>query len=221
VFGSLDALQGKRIAVSWAHSPSYGKPLSVPQGLIGLLTRFGADVTLAHPEGYDLLPEVLDMARENASRSGGRFVRTHSMQEAFSGAEVVYPKSWAPLSVMQERTRLLSAGDRQGLGALEKDCLARNLSHADWECTRELMDRTRDGAALYMHCLPADISQVSCERGEVSKDVFEQYRLETYKQASMKPFVIAAMIFLSRVPSPMRALEEMLTRQRPHSRDGL
>lgn len=221
VFGSLDALRGKQIAVSWAHSPSYGKPLSVPQGLIGLLTRFGANVTLAHPEGYDLLPEVLEVARDNASRSGGGFRLVDSMAEAFDSADVVYPKSWAPLSVMQSRTQLLSAHDRAGLSELEKECLARNATHTDWECTREHMDRTRDKAALYMHCLPADISGVSCRNGEVSQDVFEQYRLETYKQASMKPFVIAAMIFLSRVDRPAQVLTEMHARRSSLTREEL
>jgi len=64
-FGSLENLRGKKIAMSWAYSPSYGKPLSVPQGLISLLTRFGMDVRLAHPSGYDLMPDTLATAREN------------------------------------------------------------------------------------------------------------------------------------------------------------
>ncbi len=55
-FGSLQNLKGKKIAMTWAYSPSYGKPLSVPQGIIGLMTRFGMNVELAHPEGYELLP---------------------------------------------------------------------------------------------------------------------------------------------------------------------
>ena len=63
-FGSLDKLKGKKIAMTWAYSPSYGKPLSVPQGIIGLMTRFGMDVTLAHPEGYDLIPAVVKVAHK-------------------------------------------------------------------------------------------------------------------------------------------------------------
>lgn len=62
-FGSLENLKGKKIAMTWAYSPSYGKPLSVPQGIIGLMTRFGMDVTLAHPEGYDLIPDVIEVAK--------------------------------------------------------------------------------------------------------------------------------------------------------------
>ena len=59
-FGGVENLKGKKVAMTWAYSPSYGKPLSVPQGVIGLFTRFGMDVTLAHPEGYEVMPEVED-----------------------------------------------------------------------------------------------------------------------------------------------------------------
>ena len=68
-FGGVENLKGKKIAMSWAYSPSYGKPLSVPQGIIGLMTRFGMDVVLAHPEGYEVFPEVEAVAAENAKKS--------------------------------------------------------------------------------------------------------------------------------------------------------
>ena len=199
-FGSLEALRGKKIAMTWAYSPSYGKPLSVPQGIIGLLTRFGMEVTLAHPPGYDLIPEVLEIARQNSATSGGSFRQSESMTEAFTEADIVYPKSWAPYRVMEERTVLLKQGDREGLKTLEKECLANNARFKNWECDEAKMKRTRGGSALYMHCLPADISGVSCERGEVAREVFEKYRLETYREAGYKPFVIAAMIAMARIP---------------------
>ena len=62
-FGGVENLRGKKLAMTRAYSPSYGKPLSVPQGVIGLMTRFGMDVVLAHPEGYDVMPQVEDIAR--------------------------------------------------------------------------------------------------------------------------------------------------------------
>ena len=208
-FGSLEALRGKKIAMSWAYSPSYGKPLSVPQGIIGLMTRFGMDVTLAHPEGYGLIPEVVELARQNAKTSGGKFAVASSMEEAFRGADVVYPKSWAPLSVMQRRTPLLKQGDKDGLKALEKECLANNAKFKQWECDEAKMKLTRGGNALYLHCLPADISGVSCPQGEVSASVFERYRLATYREASFKPFVIAAMILMARVKNYPAALRRL------------
>src|ERR1700690_2793086 len=128
-FGSLDNLRGKKLAMTWAYSPSYGKPLSVPQGVIGLMTRFGMDVRLAHPEGYGLIPEVLEVAKQNAKASGGKFSVSNRMEEAFAGADIVYPKSWAPYQVMQKRTELLQKSDQAGLKELEKACLANNAKH--------------------------------------------------------------------------------------------
>jgi knotted carbamoyltransferase YgeW len=211
-FGSVKNLKGKKIAMTWAYSPSYGKPLSVPQGIIGLMTRFGMDVRLAHPEGYDLIPEVVELAGKQAAASGGKFKKTTSMDEAFDNADIVYPKSWAPYSVMEQRTKLLKVSDKDGLKQLEKDCLANNAKHTDWECTRAKMNLTADQKALYMHCLPADITDVSCKAGEVSAEVFEQYRIPTYHEASYKPFVISALMFLARMKDPGAKLESLVNR---------
>ncbi len=209
-FGSLDALRGKKIAMTWAYSPSYGKPLSVPQGIIGLMTRFGMDVTLAHPPGYDLIPDVVDLAGRQARETGGSFRQVTSMEEAFEGADIVYPKSWAPYQVMQKRTDLLRAKDQDGLKELEKQCLAHNAEYKNWECDEAKMKRTKGGEALYMHCLPADITDVSCKAGEVSASVFEKYRIPTYKEAGYKPFVIAAMMLTNRMEDVTGTLGELM-----------
>jgi knotted carbamoyltransferase YgeW len=206
-FGGIEKLRGKKLVMSWAYSPSYGKPLSVPQGVIGLLTRFGMNVVLAHPEGYGLMPEVMTLAGEQSEKSGGRFEVKGSMEEAFSGAHVVYPKSWAPYHIMEERTKLLKTGDMKGLAALEADCLEHNKKYTAWEYTERLLKRTDD--ALYLHCLPADISGISCERGEVEATVFERFRTATYTQAGYKPYIIAAMIFLSKMIDPVSKLKEL------------
>jgi knotted carbamoyltransferase YgeW len=211
-YGSVEALRGKKIAMTWAYSPSYGKPLSVPQGIINLMTRFGMEVSLAHPEGYGLIPEVMDVARKNATESGGKFEHVNSMEEAFAGADIVYPKSWAPYHVMERRTDLLRAQDSSGLKDLEKECLANNAKFTNWECTREKMNLTKDKKALYMHCLPADISGVSCKQGEVSEEVFEQYRIPTYIEAGFKPYIIASMMLTNRFNNPAEVLEKLLSK---------
>ncbi|MGI6466255.1 MAG: knotted carbamoyltransferase YgeW [Sphaerochaetaceae bacterium] len=211
-FGSIENLKGKKIAMSWAYSPSYGKPLSVPQGVIGLFSRFGMDVVLAHPEGYNVMKDVEDIAKRNATASGGSFRRVDSMAEAFQDADIVYPKSWAPFAVMEERTQLVSDGKFDQLDALEQKCLLNNAKYKDWECTEELMALTKDKKALYMHCLPADISKVSCDEGEVVPSVFNRYRVDMYKEASYKPYVIAAMMFLSKFKNPTEKLHEILQR---------
>ncbi len=134
-----DDLQGKKIAVSWAYAPSYAKPMSVPQGLIMLMTRFGMDVTLAHPPEFELMPHTMQRAEKNASESGGRFRVVKTMEESFDGAHIVYPKSWGCHDLFHEPEKSLEVGRK----------------YTDWICDEEKMKLT-DSQSLYMHCLPAD-----------------------------------------------------------------
>ena len=214
-FGGIENLKGKKIAMTWAYSPSYGKPLSVPQGIVGLMTRMGMDVCLAHPEGYEIMSDVEEVAKKNAAASGGSFTKTNSMAEAFKDADIVYPKSWAPFVAMEKRTDLYGKGDFDGIKALEKELLAQNAEHKDWACTEEMMKLTKEGKALYMHCLPADISGVSCNEGEVDASVFDRYRTPLYKEASYKPYIIAAMIFLAKFKNPQGTLKSLEEASKP------
>ena len=211
-FGGIENLKGKKVAMTWAYSPSYGKPLSVPQGVIGLMSRFGMEVSLAYPEGYEVMDDVVELAKRQSAESGGSLTVSHDMKEAFRDADIVYPKSWAPFKAMEERTELYGNGDLEGIKALERRLLAQNANHKDWECTEEMMKLTKDGKALYLHCLPADITDVSCEAGEVAASVFDCYRDPLYKQASFKPYIIAAMIFLAKVKDPAAKLLELEAR---------
>ena len=213
-FGGVENLKGKKIAMTWAYSPSYGKPLSVPQGVVGLMSRFGMEVCLAHPRGYEIMDGVEKIVAENAFKSGGKFTKTNSMIEAFTNADIVYPKSWAPFAAMEKRTRLYGEGGLDGIKALEKELLAQNAEHKDWECTEALMTKGT-GKTLYMHCLPADITDVSCRQGEVAASVFDRYRNSLYKQAGFKPYIIAAMIFLSKCKNPGRVLRELAAKRQP------
>jgi len=215
LFGGLEHLKGKKLAMSWAYSPSYGKPLSVPQGVITLMTRFGMEVVLAHPPGYDLVEETVATARRFAQSSGGSFTVADSMEAAFEGADVVYPKSWAPAAVMRERTRILRAAETAKLDDLERAALAENAKHKDWECDEAKMRATKDGAAHYLHCLPADVTDVSCAAGEVSKAVFERARLGTYREAGHKPFIVAALILLTRFADPTEVVARLAKAARP------
>lgn len=214
-FGGVENLKGKKVAMTWAYSPSYGKPLSVPQGIIGLFTRFGMDVVLAHPEGYDVMSDVEEIAAANAKKSGGSYKKVNTMAEAFKDADIVYPKSWAPFAVMEERTKLVEEGKLDELKELEQRCLANNAKFKDWTCTEDLMKTTKDGKALYMHCLPADISGLSCKEGEVDQSVFDRYLTPLYKEASFKPYIIAAMIFLAKFKDPSAKLAELLDAAKP------
>src|ERR1017187_5863017 len=154
-------LRGLKIAVSWAYAPSYAKPLSVPQGLIMLMPRFGMDVTLAHPPEYNLMPETVEAARENARSAGTKFRVTDNMDEAFRDADVVIPKSWGCLDTM---------------GSNPAESLRIAKQYTGWICHRERMQLARPDV-LYMHPLPAD-------RGnEVTDEVIDGPNSVVYQEA--------------------------------------
>ena len=185
-------IAGRRITVSWAYSPSYAKPLSVPQGLVTLLTRFGAHITLAHPEGYDLMPEQMAQATSAAAAGGGSFRLTHDMDDAFAGADAVYPKSWGPLLLMQERVAANRAHDTAAMKDIEQRALATNAQHRDWICDERRMALTND--ARYLHCLPADIG------AEVSPGVMDRFRVDVAREAQWKVYVVMALLAGAKVP---------------------
>ncbi|MCB9086733.1 MAG: ornithine carbamoyltransferase [Calditrichae bacterium] len=132
-------LRGRKIAVSWAYAPSYAKPMSVPQGLIMLMTRFGLDVTLAHPPEYTLMESTLQAARENARKAGVNFEVVDSMDAAFEDADIVYPKSWGIESLFHK----------------PEEALEISKQYKNWICDERRMKLAKK-EAVYMHCLPAD-----------------------------------------------------------------
>lgn len=171
VFG--EDLRGRKIAVTWAYSPSYAKPLSVPQGLITLMTRFGMDVTLAHPPEYRLMDRCMKAARENAKAAGTRFDVVDNMNAAFERADIVYPKSWGPYDLMLQRRDARSSEDMK---AVEEQMLSMNARYKNWICNAERMRKAKT-TAIYMHCLPAD-------RGaEVTDDVIDGPQSVVFQEA--------------------------------------
>jgi len=145
-------LRGLKIAVSWAYAPSYAKPLSVPQGLITLMTRFGMHVSLAHPPGYKLIDRTVEAAHANAAKSGGRFELVDDMDAAFHDADILYPKSWGVYELMRARQQ---AKTKDEVAENQRACLAENDKHRHWICDERRMKLAKP-SAVYMHCLPAD-----------------------------------------------------------------
>jgi ornithine carbamoyltransferase len=169
-----DGLRGLKIAVSWSYAPSYAKPMSVPQGLIWLMTRYGAHVTLAHPPEYTLMEHIVQDAKRNAEDSGGSLEIVHDMDAACEGADVVYPKSWG----IEE------------LFSKPEEALAISARYKDWICDSRRMGLAKR-AAIYMHCLPAD-------RGfEVTDDVIDGPQSVVYDEAENRLHTAKALMALT------------------------
>lgn len=162
-------LRGKKFVISWTSAPNYIRPLSMANTLVSLMTRFGMDVTLAHPEKFDILPEAVELARENARKHGSKFEIVHDMDEACSGADIVYAKGWGPI---------MHTGDDEQAGLKLID------ENPGWVVDRRRMELAKENA-IYMHCMPADrdievTSEVMDGRWSVLYDEAEN-RLHTIK----------------------------------------
>ena len=173
--------------------------------MISLATRFGMNVVLAAPEGMDLMPDVYERAEKNAELSGGSFVRTDSMEKAFADADIVMPINWAPYTFLEKRTELSAANLGTYIDLLEHELRENNRNFIDWEVTETMMEKTKEGKALLLHDLPADVTDISCIRGEMTAQVYNANMASLLAQAGFRPYVIAAMIILARSEDPKAA----------------
>jgi N-acetylornithine carbamoyltransferase len=167
-------LKGGKIAVSWAYAPSYAKPMSVPQGLIMLMPRFGLDVVLAHPPEYTLMKPTLEAARANAKKAGTKFEIVDSMEAAFEDADVVYPKSWGIESLFHK----------------PQEALEISKKYKSWICDEKLMKITKP-ESIYMHCLPADRSN------EVTDAVIDGKHSVVFQEAENRLHTAKALMALT------------------------
>jgi N-acetylornithine carbamoyltransferase len=132
-------LRGKTINVSWAYASSYQKPISVPQSLILLMTRFGMNVRLTRPPEYKLMPDIVEQAKANTRESGGSLEILDDFDAGFQGADIVYPKSWGAMLTTTDDDESAQIGKQ----------------YTDWITDERRMALANDHA-VYMHCLPAD-----------------------------------------------------------------
>ena len=131
--------RGLTINVSYAYASSYQKPISVPQSLILLMTRFGMNVRLTHPPEFKLMPDIVEQAKENARRHKGSFEMLDDFNAGFKDADVIYAKSWGAM---------LTTTDHQESARIGQQ-------YTDWITDERRMAMANDDA-IYMHCLPAD-----------------------------------------------------------------
>ncbi|HRY30022.1 MAG TPA: ornithine carbamoyltransferase [Elusimicrobiota bacterium] len=140
-------LRGLKVAASWTYAPAYARPLSVTQGLITLLPRFGVDVTLAHPKEFYFMPHVMEKARAFAKQHGTKFEVVNEMDDSFKDAVVCYPKSWGCHQYLDDQK--VPEAERKNVGM---DLLGKYKS---WVCSEKRMKLAKK-EAVYMHPLPAD-----------------------------------------------------------------
>jgi ornithine carbamoyltransferase len=135
----MDNLKRKKVSIIWAYATSHKKPISVPLSQVLLFPRYGMDVWLAYPRGYELPDWVIEQSRKQAAKLGGSLTITHDMDAAYEDADVVIPKNWGSWVTDPEN----KLGD---------DLLEANRN---WICTEEKIALGKEDV-YYMHALPAD-----------------------------------------------------------------
>ena len=169
-----ESLKGKTINVSWAYAESYQKPMSVPQSLILLMTRYGMNVRLTHPPEFKLMPDIVEQAKANAKKSGGTFTQLDDFDAGFEGADIVYPKSWGAM---------LTTTDDNESAQIAKQ-------YTDWITDERRMAMAHENA-IYMHCLPAD------RNVEVTDGVIDGPQSIVYDEAENRLHVQKAVMALT------------------------
>jgi N-acetylornithine carbamoyltransferase len=126
----------KRVVLTWAWHPK-PLPMAVPNSFALAAAQMGHDLVIAHPRGYDLDEELMDSSLQLATAAGGSLEITDDIDAAFSGAEVIYAKSW---------------GSKEFYGKADEDIATRAQYRSKWIVDEEKMSRTK--GAIFMHCLP-------------------------------------------------------------------
>jgi len=158
--------KGIKFNMSWAYSPSVHKPRAVPQSAIIAAAKVGMEVTLAHPKGMELDPEVLSACEQMSAAAGGSFKLTNSFDEGMTDAHVVYPKAWCGTPIFKAPVGESSDKKTQQMFDANKD----------WICDQAHMEMA-DKSAIYMHCLP-------CDRGhEVTNEVIDGPQSAAFDEA--------------------------------------
>lgn len=163
-----------KVSIIWAYATTHKKPISVPVTQALLFPRYGMDVTLAYPEGYDLPDWVIKQSKENAEKHGGTFKITHNMEEAYRDAHVVIPKNWGSWVTNQS-------------DEVVDDLLE---SYKTWKCTEKTMS-IADKDVMYMHALPAD------RENEVENSVIDGPHSIIYDEAENRLHTAKAVMTLT------------------------
>ncbi len=174
-------LKGKKLVQVWGKGALVRSWCSVQESIL-INSRFGMDVTLAHPPGYDLDPNVIKMCEENANAAGSRFEIVHDLEEAYEGADFVYSRNWMTSGFYDGMIK-------NGVDATKKKEIEIAAKYDDWITTKDWMAKTND--AFFTHCGPVD------RNAEVTDEVCDGKKSIVYDVAENRLHVQKAIMALT------------------------
>ncbi|HEY74528.1 MAG: ornithine carbamoyltransferase [Chloroflexi bacterium] len=172
----FEALRGKKFLLSWGSGALARSWCSVQAALL-IASRLGMQVTMAHPEGYDLDPEVIQWTKQNCAANQTDFEVVHDPDSGYDGAHIVYSRNWVSAAAYQD-------------GALQKQAeIEKAMAYTGWTANGERMSKTDN--AIFTHPMPVD-------RGsEVTDEVASGPRSAVYDIAENRLHVQKAVMALT------------------------
>ena len=170
---ALGTTKNKKYVLTWAPHPK-ALPLATPHSQLLLPSRFGLDITLVHPPGFDLDPEIIKKSKNYAESSGGSLTQTNNQETAFQDADIIMAKSWASQA---------NFGDWTAESTHRKKYL-------DWQITEEKMKKTKK--AKFCHCLPVRRNVVVSDKvlDSTSSIVIDQAENRMWAQMALIEFLL-------------------------------
>lgn len=139
---SLGKVQGKKYVIMWGYAKSFRGRCSIQEEAL-IMPRFGMDVVLAHPPGFEIDPKIVETAKSNATEAGGSFQVSNDLKSAIEGAHAVFPRNWASYELLQVGASKF--GKEREMELHEK--------YRNWTFNQDLLDRM-DRKAVVTHVLP-------------------------------------------------------------------
>jgi N-acetylornithine carbamoyltransferase len=171
-----DALKGRKFLLSWGSGALARSWCSVQEALL-VASRFGMDVTIARPEGYDLDPRVIAWTEANCAANERTFQVVDDPDSGYEGTHVVYSRNWVTAEAYQD-------------GVFQKQAeIEKATAYANWTTTSERMAQADN--AIFTHPMPVD-------RGsEVTDEVASGPRSAIYDIAENRLHVQKAVMALT------------------------
>jgi ornithine carbamoyltransferase len=175
-----NSIKGKKYVVMWGYSSRLRGTCSINAEAL-IATRFGMDVVIVHPKGFDLDKTIIETCGKNAKETGGNFEISNNFKEALVDANVVFPRSWV--------TSELSRVGATTFG-VDREIEIHN-KYRDWTLQQEHVDDLMGKPAIVTHVLPVF-------RGEEATDeVMDGPNSVIYEQAEDNFYAKMAVLALT------------------------
>ncbi len=174
----LGNVKGKKFVIMWGYAPVIRGYSSIHADIL-IATRFGMDVVVAHPPGFELPEKYVEWAKQNARESGGSIEFVNDYRQALEGAHVVFPRSWCS-------RKLAELGESR----FGKEELRIYQKYRDWRLKVEDLD-LMDKHGIITHVLPV------LRDYEADDEVMDSSRSVIYEQAENNLFAKATVLLLT------------------------